>query len=224
MSEREKKEHTVNPYLDGRREWNERYGSYIKQAYVWRIIAFMTTLVSLIAVAGVVYIGSQTKFVPYIVEVDKLGKSVAGGPAYKASPVDPKVIKHGLAEFVTNFRTVYPDPDIQKDYVFKSYRYLSSNFPAYMTVSKYYKEHSPFERAEKERVTVTIKSVLQMSKNTWQIDWTEEVMNDQGIAVAKSDYRGLATVEIIPPKTESEILKNPVGLFIKDFTWSKLLK
>lgn len=223
----DKKKETVekpNPYLEGRREWNARYGSYIKQASVWRIIAFMTTLVAIIAVSGVVYIGSQNKFVPYIVQVDKLGKSVAGGPAYRASPVDPKVIKYGLAEFVTNFRTVYPDPDIQKDYVFKTYRYLASNFPAYTAVSKFYKEHSPFERAAKERVAVTIKSVLQMSKDTWQVDWTEEVSNERGIVRAKNDYRGLATIEIIPPKSEAEILKNPVGLYIKEFTWSKLLK
>jgi len=191
---------------------------------VWRIIAFMTTLVAIIAVSGVVYIGSQNKFVPYIVQVDKLGKSVAGGPAYRASPVDQKVIKYGLAEFVTNFRTVYPDPDIQKDYVFKTYRYLASNFPAYTAVSKFYKDHSPFERAAKERVTVTIKSVLQMSKDTWQIDWTEEIANEHEIIRAKDNYRGLATIEIIPPQTEADILKNPAGLYIKDFTWSKLLK
>jgi type IV secretion system protein VirB5 len=214
----------TNPYLEGRREWNSRYGSYIKQAYVWRVIAFLTSIIAIIAVLGVVYIGSQNKFVPYIVQVDKLGKSVASGLATKASPIDSKVIKYSLAEFITNFKTVYPDPDIQKDYVFKSYRYLASNFPAYTAVSKFYKEHSPFERAKKERVTVTIKSVLQMSKDTWQIDWVEKITNERGITRFQDRYRGLATIEIIPPTTESEILKNPVGLYIKDFTWSKLLK
>jgi len=49
---------SVNPYLDGRREWNERYGSYIKQASAWRLVAILTTIVSLFAVGGVVYIGA----------------------------------------------------------------------------------------------------------------------------------------------------------------------
>jgi len=215
---------SVNPYLDGRREWNERYGSYIKQASAWRLVAILTTIVSLFAVGGVVYIGAQSKFVPYIVQVDKLGKAVATQPAIKSYPADPKVIKYGLAEFITDFRSVYPDPKIQKDYVFKAYRYLSENFPSYVAVSTFYKNNSPFKRATKEKVKVEIKSVLQMSKNTWQIDWVEEVRNVRDIIKSKSRYRALATITIIPPKTEDMILKNPIGLYIKELTWSKLLK
>ena len=30
-----------NPYLDGRQEWLERYGSYISRAAQWRMVAFM---------------------------------------------------------------------------------------------------------------------------------------------------------------------------------------
>jgi len=214
---------SVNPYLDGRREWNERYGSYIKQASAWRLVSILTTLVSLFAVGGVVYIGSQSKFVPYIVQVDKLGKAVATHPAIRSYPADPKVIKFGLAEFITDFRSVYTDPKIQKDYVFKAYRYLSENFPSYVAVSTFYKNNSPFERATKEKVKVEIKSVLQMSKNTWQIDWVEEVRDIRDNIKSKSRYRALATITIIPPKTEEMILKNPIGLYIKELTWSKLL-
>ena len=29
-----------DPYLDARREWNERYGSYISRAKNWRLMAF----------------------------------------------------------------------------------------------------------------------------------------------------------------------------------------
>jgi len=215
---------SVNPYLDGRREWNERYGSYIKQASAWRLVAILTTIASIFAVAGVVYIGSQSKFVPYIIQVDKLGKAVATQPAIRSYPADPKVIKYGLAEFITDFRSVYPDAKIQKDYVFKAYRYLSENFPSYVAVSTFYQSNSPFERATKEKVTVEIKSILQMSKNTWQIDWVEEVRNKRDIIKTKSRYRALATITIIPPKTEKMILKNPIGLYIKELTWSKLLK
>ncbi|MBN2824857.1 MAG: hypothetical protein JXQ76_06005 [Campylobacterales bacterium] len=220
MSHEKKK---IEPCINGAREWNEVFGSYVKQAYVWRLFAFMSIIIAAISVGGVVYIGSQSKIVPYIVEVDKHGSDVIGGYATKISPIDPKIIKYGLSEFVINFKTVYPDHEIQKDYVFKSYRYLVSNFPAYMAVSKYYQDNSPFERSQKERVTITIMSVLQMSKDTWQIDWSEKITNDQGITRAVDGYRGLATIDIIPPKTESEVLKNPVGLYIKEFTWSKLI-
>ena len=39
-----------NPYLDARREWNERYGSYINQAKNWRLTSLISMLISLVAV------------------------------------------------------------------------------------------------------------------------------------------------------------------------------
>jgi len=57
----------INPYLDGRKEWLERYGDYIQAAQSWRLIAMITSLIALLAVCGVVYIGAQNKIVPYVV-------------------------------------------------------------------------------------------------------------------------------------------------------------
>jgi type IV secretory pathway TrbF-like protein len=51
-------------YLAARAEWNERYGSYIQQARSWRLVALLSMSVSVIAVAGVVYIGSQSRLGP----------------------------------------------------------------------------------------------------------------------------------------------------------------
>ena len=41
-----------NPYLAARREWNERYGSYIAAARTWQLAAFGALGVALVAVAG----------------------------------------------------------------------------------------------------------------------------------------------------------------------------
>ena len=32
-----------NPYVAAKREWNERYGSYIHQARMWQIMAFLSS-------------------------------------------------------------------------------------------------------------------------------------------------------------------------------------
>lgn len=34
----------TNPYLDGREEWLERYGSYISRAAQWRTFGFVALL------------------------------------------------------------------------------------------------------------------------------------------------------------------------------------
>ena len=212
-----------NPYLDGRREWNERYGSYIKQAANWRMFAFMSTLIAMGAVAGLVYIGSQSKVTPYIIEVDKLGNIAKIGKVAPSNGIDERVVKHTLADFVINFRTVYPDPQIQKQHIYQAYNYLLKTDPTYRVITEYYKSHSPFERMQKERAGVKIRSILKMSDNTYQIDWTEEVRSKSGQLISKKNYRGLATIQFIPPKNEEEIYKNPLGIYLKEFTWSEVL-
>ena len=64
-------------YIAARAEWNERYGSYIQQARFWRLAFFMSAAVSVMSVGGVVLIGSQSRLVPYIVEVNQLGDALA---------------------------------------------------------------------------------------------------------------------------------------------------
>ena len=39
----------VNPYLAGRREWNERYGDYIARAQSWRAVAILALLMASLA-------------------------------------------------------------------------------------------------------------------------------------------------------------------------------
>ena len=65
----------------GRREWNERYGDYIQQARQWRRLAILCASIALVAVLGIAWIGSRSKLVPYLVEVDRSGNAVAGREA-----------------------------------------------------------------------------------------------------------------------------------------------
>ena len=78
----------TNPYVEARREWNERYGDYIQQAHHWRTMAIICGLVALICVFGMAYIGAQNKIVPYVVEVDKLGEAAAVARADRPAAVD----------------------------------------------------------------------------------------------------------------------------------------
>ena len=78
-----------NPYLNGREEWLERYGSYISRAAQWRMVAFICLLLTGISLTGNVMQASQVKTVPYIIEVDKLGKSSVVARADRASATPP---------------------------------------------------------------------------------------------------------------------------------------
>lgn len=220
----DKAKKTVNPYFDGRREWNERYGNHIKQVRTWKIVAFLSMFTTLASVIGLTYIGSKNKLVPYIVEVDKLGNAQAINYAVQSDLNQNKVIKYSLAEFIQNFRTIYSDPKIQKEMIYKIYRYLSPSYSAYNIVNAYYKENSPFDRQSTERVRVKINSIVQINKDTYQVDWEEIVSDPRGMKIRTDNFKASISLILVPPTKQAEIIKNPIGLYIKEFNFSKIIK
>ena len=215
---------TINPYFDGRKEWNERYGSYIKQVKTWKTITYISLFTTLASILGLTYIGSKNKLVPYVVEVDKLGAIQAINYAKQTQIDNQRVIKYSLANFIQNFKTIYGDAQIQKEMIFKIYRYLSPSYPAYNIVNSYYQEHSPFERLTKEHVRVKINSIVKINKETYQVDWEEVVSDPRGIKIRTDNFKASITILTVPPTTQSEIIKNPIGLFIKEFNFTKIIK
>ena len=217
-----------NPYLNARRSWNEHVGSVVSSRQAWQIVGILSLLIALAAVCGVVYIGSQSKFVPYVIEVDKLGQAVAVQPAQTASPTNERVIHAYLAAFVSDARQVTPDIAMQRAAIFRVYAMLSNNDPATLEMNQWLNgdpNSNPFKRAEKETVGVQIDSVIRQTPESWQIDWVETVRDRQGVVTIQPFHmRALVTVYLVPPTqatTEDQIRKNPMGIFVKDFRWSK---
>lgn len=75
-----------NPYLNARQEWLERYGSYINRAAQWRLTAFIALLLLGGSIMGNVIQANQVKAIPYIIEVDKLGKAAVTTARTRPAP------------------------------------------------------------------------------------------------------------------------------------------
>ena len=82
-----------NPYLNARRQWNEHVGGIAASRRLWQTMAILSMLIVLAAVGGIIAIGSQSKFIPYVVRVDSLGDAIATQRADVASPVDARVVQ-----------------------------------------------------------------------------------------------------------------------------------
>jgi type IV secretion system protein VirB5 len=85
------------PYLDAQRVWVERYGSYLSAAYNWRLIALLEAVALTAAIVGLIYLSTQSRLVPYVVAVDKVGMAFSVYPADRASPVDERVVRAQVA-------------------------------------------------------------------------------------------------------------------------------
>jgi len=211
-----------NPYLDGRREWNERYGDYIQQARQWRRLAVLCASIALVAVLGIAWIGSRSKLVPYLVEVDRSGNAVAGREA-QTTDVDENMTRMLFAGFIEDWRSISVDAGSQRRAVDHVYAHLSRSDPAFNEISGYFRENNPFERAQKETVSVAIKSVLRTSPETLEVEWIEERRDRKGFILGHSTWKASARTASSPPTREEDILRNATGFFVQDIQWSEEL-
>jgi type IV secretion system protein VirB5 len=185
-------------------------------------------MIALAGVGGVIYIGSQSKFIPYVVQVNNLGEAVAVARADVAAIADQRVIHASVASFINDLRMVTPDVALQRRAIFRSYAMLAGKDAAIAKANEWLngsEESSPFKRAETQTVSVEIISVIPQSSETWQVDWLEKVYDRQGqLFEPPFKMRALLRVYTQAPTTrttEAQIRNNPLGIYIQDFSWSK---
>ena len=219
-----------NPYLSARRTWNEHVGSVVSQRQTWQVIGILSLLIALAGVGGVIHIGSQSKFIPYVVQIDKMGQTIAAGSVTAADKADPRIVHATVADFITSARMVTPDVALQRKAVFKVYSVLSPNDPATAKTNEWLNgnaDASPFKRAAKEMVNIEITSVIPQSPDTWQVDWTETTRDRQGALKGQPvPMRALVTVYTAEPTsqtTDEQLRNNPMGIYVRDYSWSRLL-
>lgn len=218
-----------NPYLTARRTWNDHVGSLVSQRQTWQFIGLFSLLIALVAVAGVIQIGSQSKFVPYIVQVDKLGQTLSAGPVNATDKADPRIVHAALADWINCVRMVTPDVALQRKCVFRTYSMLAPNDPATPKMNEWLNGHpeaSPFKRAAKELVSIEIKTVIPQTPETWQIEWVETTRDRQGtLSGSPVNWRALVTTysaEVTAQTTDEQLRNNPMSIYVRDFSWSRV--
>lgn len=212
-----------NPYLAARMEWNERYGSYIRTARVWQGIGLISLAMATIGFGFALYQSTQVKLVPYIVEVDKLGTPAIGGFPAQIEYADERVVRSMLGAWIANFRSVTPDTVVAKGYIDRVYGMLRQTDVATQKVNNFYRTNSPFDRAQSRTVSVEVTSIVPLSNQSYQIDWTEIERDRKGMELQTKRWRGVASVTLSPPQDEAIIRLNPIGLYLKDFDWTAQL-
>lgn len=212
-----------SPYLAARQEWTERYGSHVQAARAWRIVGILGLSMAVIGFTYAMYLSTQVKLVPYIVEVDKLGTSITAGFPQQIEYADPRVVRATLGNFVTSFRSITPDAVVQKQYIDRTYALLRTSDPSTQKVNAWFRGNSPFEKAKTATVSIEVNNIVALSNQTYQIDWTEYERDRKGKETGTRRFRGIATVTLTAPQDEAIIRLNPIGLYVQDFDWTAQL-
>jgi type IV secretion system protein VirB5 len=207
-----------NPYALGRREYDDRYERLAKNATAWKRVAFLMLMLLSVSTVVVLWMAQTVKVVPFVVQVDRHGYEIAVQPAEAHEVTDDRVVMARIADFISNTRSVYSDATAMMAFIEKAYNSVESSSPALRKLDAWFRENNPFTKQD-IIVSVTVESVLRASPEsnaTWQAEWTEKTY-DRGMPKDTKFFKGTFVVEFHSPSSITDIMKNPLGIFVSDF-------
>jgi type IV secretory pathway TrbF-like protein len=210
-----------NRYIFARQAWDERYGDLITRTRNWRLAFFLAMGVAIILAAGMVSLSHRAHLVPYVVQVDKLGRIAASGTAEEASKIDPSILRQQLSEWLQRLRSVTSDAQVEQSNIDHVYAMLQQHSEAFPFLNDYFRGHNPFTRGQKSTTTVEVHSVLSTSDKTWELTWTETERDEHGEIQSTKNFTGALTVGINPPTEEQPL--NPLGIYVYRVVWSQVV-
>jgi len=212
----------LTPYLKAKEIWDNRIGSARVQAYNWRLAFFATVGLCFVLVIGLIFQSAKSSVAPYIVEVGPGGELLAVSKAVQANraPNDPE-IRYFLAKWIKDVRALPLDAVVKKQSWISAYGSMRQK--AALKMNEIVRKDDPMSKIGEETISVTPSAIVKMSDKTYQVRWTEDIFSKEGSP--KQSYRmtGLVTIDFTQPANEKEIMANPLGLYISDFSWSKEL-
>jgi type IV secretory pathway TrbF-like protein len=216
-----------NVYLEARREWDERYADLVLGKRNWQIATACSMTVSLVLAIGMVWQSNRSRYVPYVVEVDKLGYALTV-PKPLAVGTEPalvdRMVRYEIASFIRSARSVSTDTIAEQhslDDLLAHVRGTADKF-----LDAYYHDddfvHDPFKLAQHETVSVQIDSILQLSPKSYEVRWTEVRRDLNGAALGvPTHWEAELQTQIVPPREADAIVTNPLGFYVDRISWTQ---
>ncbi|WP_447725871.1 conjugal transfer protein TrbF [Sphingomonas koreensis] len=209
------------PYARAGQLWDERIGSARVQASNWRLMAFGGLILATCLSAALIWQSLQSRVVPYVVEVDRLGQAQALAPAATDyQPTDPQIAWF-LARFITNIRSRSLDAVLMRENWLQAYDFATKRGAIFL--GEYARATDPFVAVGDKTVSVQVTSVVRASPSSFQVKWSERAY-DRGSLAGSSRWTAIVTIALKPPRAAETLRKNPLGLYADAIDWSRELE
>lgn len=213
-------------FFNAKKEWQDRMGSLVIAARNWRFAALFMGIITLTVTVALVVETSQRKVIPVIVGIDpERGEAVAIGRAEDNlhTPTDTE-IRYFLSRFIQDVRSVPLDLIVLHKNISNAYHYLGKSAAEALSEMMQNDPNNPVTNPGKRAISVQPISIVRIANSSsFQARWKESIYSPSGDHI--EDYTMLATftVDLLPPKTEEDIMVNPLGIFIQSFSWNREL-
>ena len=91
-----------------------------------------------------------------------------------------------------------------------------------LALNDYARASDPFGKVGKTQISVEVASVVRASDNSFRVAWTERHYVDNALA-ATERWSAILTIVVQPPTDAERLRKNPLGIYVHAFNWSKEL-
>jgi type IV secretion system protein VirB5 len=207
------------------RQQDDRYLNLAVEKHNWQVAWRITAALLGISIGFNGYYMVTSKYVPYVVAIDRLGTVVAVGQPDRANPVDSRrALREQMIDWVEFARIISGDRDAQKTFMRFVYARVENGSAAYKKIDGFYhNERKPFDTAADHTVEVNVTLALPVSDHSYQMEWTEILHSPNGDVVGEEHWKGLFTYKTMVLNKDDEIRRNGTGFFVTDFSWSKVL-
>lgn len=216
--------HNTDPYAK-KNEYQFITDNLNAKIYNLQIFCALLVVGLLLSIGCNYYAISKSHVIPYVVQVDDLGRAIATTEAKELPMNDDRIIKAFVYQYIDMARSVISDPETltrNLGLVYKeSVKSVQTNF-----LDPYYKDNNPFDYAQKTG-TKHIEPIifLKESENTYSVEWKEIQRNYDNQLLGETHYKALISVIQIPHTNEDKYRENPMnpfGLYVTSVSWSTL--
>ena len=212
-----------NPCEYGRRTWDMMNGNALKQNKNLRIMCMGLMGALAVATIGNVYQATQSTVEPYIIEVDSTTGAIRKAGVISEMKYTPEKleIEYFLGRFIQDTRSLPVDGEVYKQSWYEAYGYMTKDAAAAMSAEM--DKQNKAEDFGRKRIKVTINSMLPVNtdSNSYQANWVEDVTDLTTGEQKRVPMTGIFTTTIIQNKDKKSLMENPLGIYVKDFSWSE---
>ena len=189
----------------------------------FRFFAIVGCAGFLLAIIVLVVAIRQPKTVPLVITVSDWGEAKYVGNVSRNSYLGIKVpeiaIEYQLRKFVSNLYSVPSDPQVLKNNLNDCY--ASCTVASSQKLSNRLKENNPLKKFGSVYKTVDIESVLQLTRDSYQVDFLVNNTDKVESRNTRIRTRGVLSVKLMEP-AKDDLIKNPLGIYITDFDFKEL--
>ena len=213
-----------NPWAKAEAAYEDRVLRVQAQIANWRMFAFIALAIAAFAVGGAIWVGSKSKFVPMVFEVDRLGQVLAIKALHGDEAVtDPqRLVYREMFDLIENLRSVTTDRQANNARLSKGFSRLAGAADRYVRTEL--RKAPPNEVGAAKTVQVAVRSALKLTGKSWQVDWEEKSFSLAGEEIGVERWRATVQYDLNPSSDEKDFRSNPIGFSVSEMSWQKIVQ